>query len=613
MPSLLIDIAANVARLQQDMNKAQRSVKGFADAAKTALGGLGLYFGTREIVRWASETLAAADKMAKLSQTTGVAVETLSSYSHAANLAGVNLDAVGKGLTDLSRRMVDMDAGGGRGKIAFETLGISVKDAQGRLRDANEVMLDVADKFAGMEDGAAKAAIAQKMFGESGAQLIPMLNNGREGLQAMRDEAEKLGLVMSKETAQAAERVNDNVTRLKASFQGASIQIMDATLPALTELTEYLVKAAEGFALLINQSESMKMQRQRMAILDQIEELEGYLSKGQTWWDRMKEYMGAGMAVEGGVPGKVLGTREEWEAKKSELEQQLMEISRRMADIRNQPFQTTSDKKIAPVFADAEAEKAREKWLKEYLAGVDRAMEAERKRSELIGELYMLDVEWERKKQDEIDKLRKAALDEQASWAYEVGPYHADALDTMVKQAEVANDDIKNAITGWASGFSKTLSDMVWDADFSFKKIAESFGRMMTEMLMQKFIVGKMLGFAFGSFHGGGIVGKEGRTTMIAPTAFDTAPRFHSGLRPTEYPAILEKGEGVFTREQMKSLAPAKGGQSSSVTVENITINAVDAASFYELTRRNPNAIIGPFMEALGKGGMLRNAIREVM
>jgi hypothetical protein len=85
---------------------------------------------------------------------------------------------------------------------------------------------------------------------------------------------------------------------------------------------------------------------------------------------------------------------------------------------------------------------------------------------------------------------------------------------------------------------------------------------------------------------------------------FDRAPRLHGGLARDEFPAILQKGETVIPK------GGAGGGGGGAL---NVTINAVDAQSFAELISRNPNAIVGPIMEALQRGGQLRNMIRGVI
>jgi hypothetical protein len=185
----------------------------------------------------------AADEMAKLSQRTGVAVEDLGRLSHAANLSGVSQGELTTSLTRLSRAMQDASNGTGTATQAFSRLGVSVTDAEGNLRSQADVMSDVADRFARMEDGATKTALAQEIFGRSGANLIPMLNQGSQGLRQMGDEAERLGLVFDQETAKAAEQFNDNLTRLRGVAQGAAREFAGPVIGSLLRFTNGLVEA----------------------------------------------------------------------------------------------------------------------------------------------------------------------------------------------------------------------------------------------------------------------------------------------------------------------------------------------------------------------------------
>jgi hypothetical protein len=180
----------------------------------------------------------AADEMAKLSQRTGVAVEDLGRLSHAANLSGVSQGELTTSLTRLSRAMQDASNGTGTATQAFSRLGVSVTDAEGNLRSQADVMSDVADRFARMEDGATKTALAQEIFGRSGANLIPMLNQGSQGLKQMGDEAERLGLVFDEKTTKAAEQLNDNITRLRGAVQGAAREFSGPIIGALARFTE---------------------------------------------------------------------------------------------------------------------------------------------------------------------------------------------------------------------------------------------------------------------------------------------------------------------------------------------------------------------------------------
>jgi lambda family phage tail tape measure protein len=183
------------------------------------------------------------DEFFKLSQKTGVSVEALTALDYAAKLSDVTTEGLTKALQKLSVAMFDTQVNGDEGSAALKALGVSATDAHGQIRPTEAVLLDLAEKFATMPDGADKAALAVKLFGKEGLAIIPFLNQGREGITALLEEAQRLGLVMSEDAARASEVFNDNLTRLSAIFEGVQRQIGAAVIPILADFTEQVILA----------------------------------------------------------------------------------------------------------------------------------------------------------------------------------------------------------------------------------------------------------------------------------------------------------------------------------------------------------------------------------
>lgn len=198
-----------------------------------------------------------ADNLAKTSRKIGVTVEALSAYRLGAQLAGTNTEALNKGLARLARNASDAANGLATPLRAFEFLDIQVQNSDGSLRDLNDLMLDVADRFEKMENGTKKAALAQELFGRSGVELVPFLNQGRDGLEAIRKEAEQLGIIFSGQTAAAAEEFNDNLTRLKAANTGLFYSITEELGPALIAITDTMVESAKEIRAIDGESRGL--------------------------------------------------------------------------------------------------------------------------------------------------------------------------------------------------------------------------------------------------------------------------------------------------------------------------------------------------------------------
>jgi lambda family phage tail tape measure protein len=209
------------------------------------------------------------DEFFKLSQKTGVSVEALTALDYAAKLSDVSTEGLTKALQKLSVAMFDTRVNGEEGSGALKALGVSATDVHGQIRPTEQVLLDLADKFSAMPDGADKAALAVKLFGKEGLAIIPFLNQGREGITALMEEAQRLGLVMSEDVARASEAFNDNLTRLSAIFEGVQRQIGAAVVPVLADFTEQVILAQGETGSFSN--ELQKISANREAILAFLE------------------------------------------------------------------------------------------------------------------------------------------------------------------------------------------------------------------------------------------------------------------------------------------------------------------------------------------------------
>jgi hypothetical protein len=194
----------------------------------------------------AKRSLEAGDNFAKLSQRSGVSVETLSAYAHGAELSGIETDDLAKALARLSKNMLAGAKGSEQQINAFKQVGITQKELQSGSITLDQALERIAGTVASLPDGWQKSALAQELFGKSGAQLIPLLNQGRAGLAEMRAEAERLGLVFDTKTALAAETFNDNLKRLQGTVQGLVNREMAAALPLLVEISDALLRDADS-------------------------------------------------------------------------------------------------------------------------------------------------------------------------------------------------------------------------------------------------------------------------------------------------------------------------------------------------------------------------------
>jgi len=244
--NIWIKIGAKIDDFEKNMSAAEKAMVKVGDKFQ----GIGKTLGIAGAAITASMGLIIAktanlgDEFYDLSQRTGIAVETLSSFKLAADKSGTSIGGFATGMKGLSRAMFEAAGGGKEAQEAFKSVGVSATDSSGKLRPLDQVMLDVADRFASMADGAEKNALAMKLFGKAGMDLIPMLNLGRKGLEENVEQMKRFGSVTLEE-ARAGDAFNDAMTDLQAATGGLTRTIGNALIPAMTSLA---AKASEIIA-----------------------------------------------------------------------------------------------------------------------------------------------------------------------------------------------------------------------------------------------------------------------------------------------------------------------------------------------------------------------------
>ena len=256
-------LGLNTAEFQSGLAGAMRGIEKLEKALPRI--GLAAVAAATGIAYLTKQSIDNMDALAKQSQMAGVTVESLSALSYAANLAGVSQEDLTASMVKLSKGLSEAKQGTGDALKAFEALGINVKE----LANADDAMILIAEQFAEIEDGAGKTALAVALFGKAGAQMIPLLNSGADGLKQMADEAAKLHKTISTETAKAAEEFNDSLTRLNAITQGLINKFVEGLLPTLNNITKSFFDA-------YIQSDKMRDEMTQLAALDMVEWAENF-------------------------------------------------------------------------------------------------------------------------------------------------------------------------------------------------------------------------------------------------------------------------------------------------------------------------------------------------
>lgn len=203
------------------------------------------------------ESAAYADEILTQSVVTGLSTEALQEYQYAAELVDVSLDTLTSSQTKMIRSMDAARRGSKEQAEAFDKLGISVQNADGTLRDAQDVFGDAIDALGAISNETERDAIAMTIFGRSARDLNPLIKAGSDGLRELTQEAHDVGYVMGEEALDALGAVDDQLQRMNRSGEALKNQIAVGMAPAVenlmkkgTDLFVRLQEAAEGSGIL---------------------------------------------------------------------------------------------------------------------------------------------------------------------------------------------------------------------------------------------------------------------------------------------------------------------------------------------------------------------------
>ena len=201
--------------------------------------------------------LESLDKLDEMSQKVGVGTTTLQVFGHMAKLSGTDIEGVSKALGIMSKNMLTAELKGEDANKALKSLHISATDASGALKASDQIVADVADKFKNMEDGTTKTALAMMLFGKSGKDMIPILNQGSEGIRQTTEEMGRLGILIDEKTVRAAGAFNDRLDTLGLMTKSVAMRVVGDLAPSLDALVKSFIESDASGKILTTTVESI--------------------------------------------------------------------------------------------------------------------------------------------------------------------------------------------------------------------------------------------------------------------------------------------------------------------------------------------------------------------
>lgn len=190
----------------------------------------------------ATKTAQHADAIDETSQKIGISKTAYQEWDYVLSQSGASVDGLQMGVKTLSKAAVEAASGNAQYSDAFKTLGISVTDASGNIKDQETLLNETITALAGMKNETERTAIASSLLGKSATELSPILNGGAEAIQNTKDRAHELGLVMSDEAVMAGGEMADSMETLQATLGALINNAMGPLLPLINDLINEFIK-----------------------------------------------------------------------------------------------------------------------------------------------------------------------------------------------------------------------------------------------------------------------------------------------------------------------------------------------------------------------------------
>lgn len=624
-----------------------RSVIGIGTAfAGAFVGGLAVgafVDGLKSAIDAAGELVDTADQL-------GVTIETLQELRFAASQSGVGAAELDQALLKLQTRIGEFNRGDEAAIAAFTRLGLAGQLASGQLTNAGDTFEAVAGRIAAMANQADAAAATADLFGERfGPKLLNVLRQGSDGIDDLRDKARELGIVMSDETARAAEDAGDKLEQLsfvlKAKVTGAFVELApevgalaDALIAALPAVLDWVDAWSRWLAGM-----EQRPERALQAVTEEIARLQEYLESPISFGER----------------GNIQARIDELEKEKARLEAEIAERRRQRTQISpgerdggpkpGEVTPPTAPQPFVPVPAakdDQAGLRAADQWLRAAERAAEEqvrlAEQAERERQR-IDQQRLAAIE---KQQREEILAARESFREQVAQAEAYGEFlqqqyeeerrlREEAMATdpyagllagladYAREATALGDQIRDSVMDAFQGAEDALVEFVTTGKLSIVDLARTIEEDLARTAIRSLITGPLAKSLFNSL--GGASYQPEPTASAKGNAFvggAIVPFAAGGIvdRPTLFP-MATGGAGLMGEAGAEAIMPLRRDASGRLGVAasgsggDVAVTVIDQRGAgsppVEITRRGSSRELqillkGQMEQALGGGDLDR-------
>lgn len=242
--------------LPEGATKALNSLNGINAGTAAAVGGFAavaaaIVKAEKKLMDITKESASAAKEIKTLASVTGQSAEEVQELQYAGDMIGVSYDRIRDSLKEVTNKMQEAKDGSGDAAAAFNSLGVNIYNADGSLRDANDVFNDTIDALGNIQNRTERDALAMDIMSESAQELNPLIEQGSQALKGYAAEAHEMGYVLDNDAVEALAATDAAQKKLLKTQEAVTKQISAEYAPymteALTDTADFIKKIGKAF------------------------------------------------------------------------------------------------------------------------------------------------------------------------------------------------------------------------------------------------------------------------------------------------------------------------------------------------------------------------------
>lgn len=625
MGDLMVRVHGDVSDLKSSLNQANKGINSFAKNAeesvqrisagfktlKTAVGGAVIAGAVMKVAQMMKEAAVAAieygDEVQKAMSKTGLAAEEFTSLAYAAKQNDISLEQLGSAFKKLQIATSEAATGNKTVLETFDALGINIEEFKGLNADQQFEL--IADQIMKMGSEADRTRALVALFGKAGADLLPMMSDGAEGIKKLREEAGRVGAVMSQEQIERLADADTAIKNLETAWQSFSRTLTASVAPAISTVLNMLTKSdAQRVNLLKQQLDGFNEAIEEWEKKNPGAEMNAYIKQQyasrrevQAELAKLGEYKPTSGPTSRvyKAPETVPGYKPEEEkdkTSKTKVNEKDLELEARMAEIR--------------------AEMAEKTQLLNQVEGIrrDQMTEQEKLQEKAAQDMWTLMEAYDQGviTLQQYNDLLAGIVSKQAEVALaEIEPPKIpEESFAEYKRMQDMMDGLKSTQDEFIDGFSDELAEALSGGEANFNDFAKSIVKQIMKMIIQMMIFRALSSLAGSSNPALASFGKAmgGGTTPVAGTRASGGPV--SGGKPY---LVGEKGPEIVVPTASGHVIPNNAmGASPNFKVEVTNKTSTPAKATQSNARFDGKQwIVSVILEDMARGGPISNGLGQ--